>query len=57
MDMTAQPHTLELMLLCLIAVTIMMKAGLAKRALEIRQRKRTCPSCGKEIKGRVCKNH
>lgn len=45
------------MLLCLIAVTIMVKAGLAKRGLEFRQQKRLCPSCGKEIKGRICKNH
>ena len=33
---------------------LMATAGLQKSALEWRQRRRICPSCGKEIRARVC---
>lgn len=33
---------------------MMMSAGLQKSALEWRQRRRICPSCGHEIHARVC---
>ena len=33
---------------------LMMKAGVAKSALEPRRRRRVCPSCGREIQARVC---
>jgi NADH pyrophosphatase NudC (nudix superfamily) len=33
---------------------VMMTAGLRKSALEWRQRRRICPSCGREIQARVC---
>jgi hypothetical protein len=32
-------------------------AGLKKHALELRQRARRCPSCGRRIDGRVCNAH
>jgi hypothetical protein len=32
-------------------------AGITKRALEFKQRKRVCPSCGRRIEGRVCDWH
>ena len=32
-------------------------AGVTKRALELKQRKRVCPSCGRRIVGRVCDGH
>jgi hypothetical protein len=32
-------------------------AGLKKHALELKQRKRRCPSCGRRIDGRVCDAH
>jgi hypothetical protein len=35
----------------------MLFAGVRKRALEFRQRKRRCPSCGRRIVGRVCDGH
>jgi len=43
----------------LVAVTcgigyLMIVAGLAKSALELRRRRRTCPSCGRIIQARVC---
>jgi hypothetical protein len=36
---------------------LMVKAGLGKHALESRRRRRVCPSCGREINGRVCNSH
>ncbi len=33
---------------------LLMVAGLQKSALEPRRRKRVCPSCGREIRARVC---
>jgi hypothetical protein len=33
---------------------LMMIAGLQKSALEWRRRRRSCPSCGRHIEGRVC---
>jgi hypothetical protein len=32
-------------------------SGLTKRMLEPKHRKRTCPSCGRTITGRVCSAH
>ena len=32
-------------------------AGVHKNALEWRRSRRTCPSCGREITGRVCTDH
>ena len=36
---------------------LMVKAGLGKHALEYRRRRRVCPSCGREIRGRTCNAH
>jgi hypothetical protein len=36
---------------------LMVKAGLGKNALEIRRRRRVCPSCGRQIHGRTCNAH
>jgi hypothetical protein len=33
---------------------LMALAGLTKNALELRRRRRTCPSCGRHIEARVC---
>jgi NADH pyrophosphatase NudC (nudix superfamily) len=33
---------------------LMMLAGVQKSLLEWRQRRRTCPSCGRRIHGRTC---
>jgi hypothetical protein len=33
---------------------LMTVAGLSKRALELKRRRRVCPSCGREIQARVC---
>jgi ribosomal protein L37AE/L43A len=36
---------------------MMVKSGLVKNALEVRRRRRICPSCGREIHGRTCTGH
>jgi hypothetical protein len=33
---------------------LMLTAGIEKRALEWRRRRRNCPSCGRHIHGRIC---
>jgi NADH pyrophosphatase NudC (nudix superfamily) len=33
---------------------LMSLAGLQKQALELRRRRRICPSCGHELRGRTC---
>jgi hypothetical protein len=50
-------HTLTLVLPAAGVGYLMVKAGLAKNAHEPRQRKRICPSCGREITGRRCDAH
>jgi hypothetical protein len=39
---------------CTGAAVWMALAGVQKNALEWRRRRRTCPSCGRAIEGRVC---
>jgi len=36
---------------------VMLTAGVQKRALEWRRRRRLCPSCGRRIDGPVCRAH
>jgi NADH pyrophosphatase NudC (nudix superfamily) len=48
---------LHMAMLAILTVGIgwmMMTAGLQKSALEWRQRRRICPSCGREMRARVC---
>ena len=48
---------LHIAMLAIVSVGIgwmMLTAGLQKSALEWRQRRRICPSCGREIQARVC---
>jgi hypothetical protein len=33
---------------------LMTLAGLSKHSLELRRRRRTCPSCGRHLESRVC---
>jgi hypothetical protein len=55
--MTPDPH-LALSAALLMAVTwTMLFAGAKKHMLELKQRRRTCPSCGRTIHGRVCNGH
>jgi hypothetical protein len=55
--MTLDPHIAVLFAGTTGAAVLMMAAGVQKRALEWRRRRRTCPSCGRRIEGRTCKAH
>ena len=52
--MHLDPHVAIAAVSTLAAGWLMMKAGLQKSALERRQRRRVCPSCGRAIQTRVC---
>jgi hypothetical protein len=47
-------HTATLAVLTLAIGWVMAVAGLQKSALELRKRRRRCPSCGRRIDARVC---
>jgi recombinational DNA repair protein RecR len=52
--MGLDPHIATLAVLTLGVGWVMAVAGLQKNALELKRRRRTCPSCGREIEARVC---
>ena len=54
---TMMTHSLTLVLSAAGVGYLMVKAGLGKNALELRQRRRICPSCGRVINGRRCNAH
>jgi hypothetical protein len=47
-------HTFVLLALTMAIGYLMVVAGLGKNALELRRRKRVCPSCGRHIATRTC---
>jgi NADH pyrophosphatase NudC (nudix superfamily) len=52
--MTPQAH-LTILLVSTAGVGVLMSfAGLQKSALEWKRRRRICPSCGRELRGRRC---
>jgi hypothetical protein len=54
--MKAMPLETALLLASTTAVGyLMLTAGIEKRALEWRRRRRSCPSCGRQIHGRMCR--
>jgi hypothetical protein len=48
------PHTTTLALTTLGVGWLMAQAGLSKSALELKRRRRVCPSCGKHMRATVC---
>jgi hypothetical protein len=52
--MHLDPHVTIAAVSTLGAAWLMVIAGLQKSALERRRRRRVCPSCGREIRSRVC---
>jgi len=52
--MTMNLHIALLVILTVGIGWVMMGAGLQKSALEWRQRRRVCPSCGRQMHARVC---
>jgi NADH pyrophosphatase NudC (nudix superfamily) len=52
--MTPEPH-LTILLVSTAGVGVLMSlAGLQKSALEWKRRRRICPSCGHQVRGRRC---
>jgi NADH pyrophosphatase NudC (nudix superfamily) len=53
--MSLDPH-MALLVASTAGVGLLMSlAGLQKNALEWRRRRRICPSCGHELRGRACR--
>jgi formate dehydrogenase maturation protein FdhE len=55
--MTIDPQIVTFVALAMAIGWTMIFSGLAKNALELRQRRRRCPSCGRHISGPVCREH
>lgn len=55
--MTLDPQFVTLAALMMGIGYTMFFAGLKKHALELKPRRRTCPSCGRHISGNVCREH
>ena len=52
--MTLAPQLATLAVVSMLVGWLMTLAGVGKRSLEWRPRRRICPSCGREIVARVC---
>jgi hypothetical protein len=52
--MTLDPHVLTFAMATLGVGWLMAYAGLQKSALELKKKRRVCPSCGRHIDARVC---
>jgi NADH pyrophosphatase NudC (nudix superfamily) len=52
--MTPDPHIAALVASTAGVGILMSLAGLQKSVLEWKRRRRICPSCGRELRGRVC---
>ena len=52
--MTMNLHIAMLVIVSIGIGWMMMTAGVQKSALEWRQRRRICPSCGRHMHARVC---
>jgi hypothetical protein len=48
-------HTATIAVVTLGAGWLMAQAGLSKNALELRKRRRVCPSCGRRLVTRTCR--
>lgn len=55
--MAFDPQILMLAALMMAVGWTMTFSGLKKHMLELKQRRRTCPACGRHISGRVCEAH
>ena len=52
--MAFAPHLATLVIATLAAGWLMTMAGLQKSALELKKRRRVCPSCGRRLETRRC---
>jgi hypothetical protein len=48
--MSGDPHTLGMVVSTFGVAVLMMLTGVKKSALEWRQRRRLCPSCGRDLR-------
>ena len=56
--MTAvDPQLVSFVALAMAIGYTMLFSGLAKQVLELKRRRRVCPSCGRDIVGAVCREH
>ena len=55
--MTVDPEIMTFMALTMAVGYTMFVSGLKKHALELKRRRRVCPSCGRTIDGAVCREH
>ena len=55
--MTLDPQLVMLAALAMAVGWTMTFSGLKKNVLELKSRRRTCPSCGRHISGTVCRQH
>ncbi|HWH06015.1 MAG TPA: hypothetical protein VNT23_06235 [Gaiellaceae bacterium] len=55
--MTPDPQLAATVALLMAVGWTMLFAGAKKHMLELKQRRRICPSCGRAITGRVCDAH
>ena len=53
-EMTIHMNIAMVLMITLLAGWLMAIAGVQKSALEWRRRRRICPSCGREIRARIC---
>ena len=52
--MAFDPHVAALIVSTAAAGLLMALAGVTKNGLEWRQRRRVCPSCGRQLRANVC---
>ena len=55
--MTLDPQIATVAALTMAIGYTMFFSGLTKHALELKRRRRICPSCGRHITGAVCRQH
>jgi hypothetical protein len=55
--MTIDPHIATLAALTVGVGYLMTLSGLQKSALELKRRRRICPSCGRHVHARTCGCH
>ena len=55
--MTLEPQIATVAALTMAIGYTMFLSGLKKHALELKRRRRICPSCGRAIDGAVCNQH
>jgi hypothetical protein len=55
--MMVDPQLVTFVALAMAIGYTMLFSGLKKNLLELKQRRRICPSCGRQIDGAVCRKH